>query len=114
MPTYEYLCDACGDRRDHFQSMTEKPLAKCPACGSRKYRRLIGAGAGILFKGSGFHQTDYRSSGYREAAAKESGAQSPAGESSGNSTGSSTGSNEGGSTKAAKPSKQPPAAPKGD
>ena len=60
MPTYEYECDACGHRMDAFQSITESPLRKCPACGRLKLRRLIGAGAAVLFKGSGFYVTDNR------------------------------------------------------
>jgi len=68
MPTYDYECDACGHRMELFQSITEKPKQKCPACGRRKLRRLIGAGGAVLFKGSGFYQTDYRSESYRSAA----------------------------------------------
>jgi putative FmdB family regulatory protein len=71
VPTYEYECDACGKRFEEFQSITAAPIRKCPMCGKRKVRRLIGAGAGIIFKGSGFYQTDYRSESYKSAAAKE-------------------------------------------
>lgn len=71
MPTYEYVCDACGHRFEKFQSMTAAPVKKCPEC-KGKTRRLIGTGGGVIFKGSGFYQTDYRSSGYREAHQKES------------------------------------------
>jgi putative FmdB family regulatory protein len=60
MPTYDYRCDACHHAFDAFQSITEAPLKKCPKCGKRKLRRLIGAGAGIIFKGSGFYETDYK------------------------------------------------------
>ncbi len=70
MPTYEYECLDCGHRFEQFQSITDKPLTRCPSCGKR-VRRRIGAGAGILFKGSGFYATDYRSSGYRQAARKD-------------------------------------------
>ena len=79
MPTYEYQCDACEHSFEEFQSFSDKPLTKCPQCGKRKLRRLIGTGAAILFKGSGFYQTDYRSESYtsaamaEEAAAKSSG-----------------------------------------
>jgi putative FmdB family regulatory protein len=66
MPTYEYECRKCGHRFEEFQSISEPPLKACPECGG-KVRRLIGSGAGILFKGSGFYQTDYRSSSYRKA-----------------------------------------------
>jgi putative FmdB family regulatory protein len=68
MPTYEYQCDACEHRFDEFQSMSEEPLKKCPACGKKKLRRLFGTGAAVLFKGSGFYQTDYRSASYNAAA----------------------------------------------
>ena len=71
MPTYEYECDACGERFEKFQSMSAALVRTCPACGKRKVRRLIGAGAGILFKGSGFYQTDYRSESYKKAAEKD-------------------------------------------
>ncbi len=68
MPTYDYECDACNHAFEEFQSMTDKPLKKCPKCGKPKLRRLIGTGAAILFKGSGFYQTDYRSESYKSAA----------------------------------------------
>ncbi len=71
MPTYEYQCQACGKRFDLFQPITAAPVRKCPSCGRNKVRRLIGPGAGVLFKGSGFYQTDYRSDAYRKAAQKE-------------------------------------------
>lgn len=68
MPTYEYRCDACSHEMEEFQSITAKPLKKCPACGKSKLKRLIGIGAGVIFKGSGFYETDYRSKGYSDAA----------------------------------------------
>jgi len=68
MPTYDYECDACQHAFEEFQSMMDKPLKKCPKCGKSKLRRLIGTGAAILFKGSGFYQTDYRSESYKSAA----------------------------------------------
>lgn len=68
MPTYDYRCKACGHALELFQSITEGPKRKCPACGRNQLERLIGAGAGILFKGSGFYQTDYRSAAYEKAA----------------------------------------------
>ena len=71
MPTYEYQCDACDHHFEKFQQITASPLRKCPQCGRRKLRRLIGAGAGVIFRGSGFYQTDYRSKSYREDAEKE-------------------------------------------
>lgn len=68
MPTYEYLCEACEHAFEQFQSITAKPVRKCPECGKMKVRRLIGTGAGIIFKGSGFYETDYRSKSYKDAA----------------------------------------------
>jgi len=73
MPTYDYLCEACDHRFELFQSITAHPKRKCPECGRRKLRRLIGPGAAIIFKGSGFYQTDYRSDSYRKKASSESG-----------------------------------------
>lgn len=72
MPTYDYVCDACKHAFEEFQSIMAKPMRKCPKCKANKLRRLIGAGAGIIFKGSGFYQTDYRSDSYKEAAKKDS------------------------------------------
>ncbi len=72
MATYEYECQACGHTLEELQSFSEKPLRKCPKCKKLKLRRLISAGAGVIFKGSGFYQTDYRSSEYKEKAKKES------------------------------------------
>jgi putative FmdB family regulatory protein len=60
MPTYDYVCDACGHAFEHFQSMAEKRLSTCPKCKKRKLVRQIGAGGGVIFKGSGFYQTDYK------------------------------------------------------
>ena len=71
MPTYDYRCEACGHTFDAFQSFSEKPLKKCPECGKQKLRRLIGTGAAVIFKGSGFYQTDYRSESYQSAAKAE-------------------------------------------
>jgi putative FmdB family regulatory protein len=71
MPTYDYICESCKYRFERFQSITAKPLRTCPVCGEKKAKRLIGAGAGIIFKGSGFYQTDYRSEGYKKAAESE-------------------------------------------
>ena len=68
MPTYEYCCDSCHHNFEEFQSMMEKPLQKCPKCGKKKLRRLFGCGAAILFKGSGFYETDHRSESYKSAA----------------------------------------------
>jgi putative FmdB family regulatory protein len=60
MPTYDYKCAACGHRFEAFQSITADALAKCPECGKKRLERLIGAGAAVIFKGSGFYQTDYK------------------------------------------------------
>ena len=60
MPTYEYVCDACGHPFERFQKMNEPPVRKCPECGRQKARRRISAGGGIVFKGPGFYATDYR------------------------------------------------------
>ena len=68
MPTYDYVCDACGHELELFQSMSESPKRKCPECGRLKLKRRIGAGGGILFRGSGFYQTDYRSDSYKSGA----------------------------------------------
>jgi len=68
MPTYDYVCDACEYAFEEFQSMTAKVLKKCPECGKLKLRRLIGTGAGVIFKGGGFYETDYRSDSYTKDA----------------------------------------------
>jgi putative FmdB family regulatory protein len=73
MPTYDYVCDGCGHAFELFQSMTEEPKKTCPKCKKKKLRRLIGAGAALVFKGSGFYKTDYRSESYKKGAAKDSG-----------------------------------------
>lgn len=65
MPTYEYKCEACGHAFEQFQSIMAKPTRKCPKCGKAKVRRLISTGGGMIFKGSGFYITDYRSEGYK-------------------------------------------------
>ena len=71
MPTYEYKCDACGHEFEVFHSISDKPLRRCPKCRRLKVRRLIGKGAGIIFKGSGFYQTDYRSESYNKQMKEE-------------------------------------------
>ena len=114
MPTYEYICDKCGHQFEKVQSISAKPLEICPEddCGQKRWgkgkvKRAISAGAGLIFKGSGFYITDYRSEKYKEAAKKDS---APA-----SSSGSEGKSAAGGETKAAspksenKPSKVPPA-----
>ncbi len=77
MPTYEYECQKCGNRFDLFQSIKDAPKKTCPTCKGR-VKRLLGTGAGLLFKGSGFYITDYRKPGYKEAAKKETSNPAPA------------------------------------
>ena len=85
MPTYEYLCSKCGHEFEKFQSIADKPLTVCPeelcaqkTWGRGKVKKKISAGAGLIFKGSGFYITDYRSDKYKEAAKKDSAAATPA------------------------------------
>src|SRR5688572_22951647 len=85
MPTYEYVCAKCGHEFETVQTMSAKPLAKCPEdlCAQKKWgrgavKRKIGGGAGLIFKGSGFYITDYRSEGYKQSGKKESEASKPA------------------------------------
>lgn len=72
MPTYDYECQACGETVEIFHPMSEEPRKKCPSCGKLKLKRQLGAGAGFLFKGSGFYITDYRSDDYKKKAKAES------------------------------------------
>ena len=67
MPTYDYECDGCGHRFELFQPISEEPKKKCPQCKKSRLRRLFGTGAALMFKGSGFYQTDYRSESYKKA-----------------------------------------------
>ena len=71
MPTYDYKCNACDHSLELFQHISDKPIKKCPACGKLKAERAIGAGSAVIFKGSGFYQTDYRSEEYKSKAKKE-------------------------------------------
>jgi putative FmdB family regulatory protein len=71
MPTYDYECDACGHEFELFQSISEPLKRKCPACNKQKLRRLFGTGAAVVFKGSGFYETDYRSESYKKGAEQE-------------------------------------------
>ena len=87
MPTYEYHCEKCGKNFEAFQSMRDEAFRECPKelCrkakwGHGKVKRLLGTGAGVIFKGSGFYTTDYRSASYKEAAKKESSSGSTGGE----------------------------------
>ena len=68
MPTYDYECDACGHTFELFQAITEGVKKKCPECKKLKLRRLFGTGAAVVFKGSGFYETDYRSESYKKGA----------------------------------------------
>jgi putative FmdB family regulatory protein len=103
MPTYDYVCDACGHVWEEFQSITSEPTSKCPECNKKKARRRIGPGAGIIFKGSGFYQTDYRSDSYKKSADADSKAAGGGGESKSegksDSKGSQSGSGSGGTEK---------------
>ncbi len=85
MPTYEYICDKCGHEFEKFQPIADKALARCPAdlCAKKRWgrgavKRKIGLGAGLIFKGTGFYITDYRSEGYKQAAKKDSDSAKPA------------------------------------
>ena len=80
MPTYEYECQKCEHHFEVFQSIKDAPKKTCPKCKGR-VKRLVGTGAGLLFKGSGFYITDYRKSSYKEAAKKDSSSATPAKES---------------------------------
>lgn len=71
MPTYDYVCEACGHAFEQFQSISEPELEKCPECKKKKLRRLMGTGAALMFKGSGFYTTDYRSESYKKSASAD-------------------------------------------
>ncbi|MFT4709098.1 MAG: putative FmdB family regulatory protein [Planctomycetota bacterium] len=71
MPTYDYICDACKHHVEIFHSMSEAPRKKCPACGKLKLARQIGSGGGVIFKGAGFYETEYRSESYKKGAEAE-------------------------------------------
>ncbi|RME71159.1 MAG: FmdB family transcriptional regulator [Verrucomicrobia bacterium] len=86
MPTYEYSCQSCNEVIEVFQSMRDEPLKECPKCGQPGVKRLIGRGAGIIFKGSGFYETDYK----RSSSAGGNGKSSSGGAASGSSNGPST------------------------
>lgn len=80
MPTYDYRCKACDHAFEKYQPITSKAIRKCPSCGASKVVRLLGRGSGVIFKGSGFYQTDYRSEAYKKAAAADIQKASPAGD----------------------------------
>ncbi|HUW20919.1 MAG TPA: zinc ribbon domain-containing protein [Sedimentisphaerales bacterium] len=73
MPTYEYVCGDCGYEFEQFQPITARALRKCPKCRKATLKRLIGIGSGVIFKGSGFYQTDYRSESYKSGEKSEKG-----------------------------------------
>lgn len=107
MPTYEYVCEACDHAFEEFQSISAKPLRKCPKCGKSRLKRLIGTGAGVIFKGSGFYQTDYRSESYKKAAKAETESASSASKSSDKAV--ESGSASSSTTKESAPAKTEPA-----
>ncbi len=94
MPTYDYRCSACEHQWEEFHSMSAKPIEKCPKCGKKKAKRMIGAGAGLIFKGSGFYLTDYRSDSYKKGAEAAKSAEAPSSSDSGSKS-----SGDGGSSK---------------
>jgi putative FmdB family regulatory protein len=98
VPTYEYECEACEKRHEEFQSITAPALKKCPHCGKNKLKRLIGTGAGFIFKGSGFYTTDYRSKEYQDKAKGESSSSKDSGGSSESKSDSKSDSKSSGST----------------
>ena len=99
MPTYEYRCHACDNKWEEFQSIKAEPTKKCPKCKKAKAERIISAGGGILFKGTGFYQTDYRSESYKKGAdaAKKASEGSSGSSDSGKSSSSESGKSSGGS-----------------
>ena len=110
MPTYAYECESCGHGFEKFQNMSASSLRKCPECGERKLQRLIGPGAGIIFKGSGFYETDYRSDSYKDGAKKDKPADSSGGKPEAKSGGSKSGDSKSGGSKSgdSKPSASKP------
>jgi len=105
MPTYDYECDHCGHKFELFQSIKDEPIRKCPECKKLKLRRLFGTGAALMFKGSGFYTTDYRSDSYKKAAKADSSSKSSESSSSKSSSESkSSGSSSGGDKSAKKSS----------
>jgi putative FmdB family regulatory protein len=106
MPTYDYVCDSCQHEFEEFESIKADPQTVCPECTQPKLRRKIGAGAAIIFKGSGFYQTDYRSESYKQRAkADQPGGSSSTSTSTTTSTTTSTSTSTSGSTSTPAPSK---------
>jgi putative FmdB family regulatory protein len=102
MPTYDYICDACEHSWELFQKITDDPVKKCPECGKKKAVRQFGTGAAIMFKGSGFYETDYRSDSYKKSAEADKSKTSASKDSKASST-----SSEKKSSGADKPAKKP-------
>jgi len=96
MPTYDYQCDGCGHRFEEFQYFSEEPLKVCPKCQAETLRRLFGTGAAVLFKGSGFYETDYRSDSYKAAAKAETDSKGTSSGTGGTNGATSTGSSDAG------------------
>jgi putative FmdB family regulatory protein len=109
MPTYDYICDSCGHEFEAYEPITSAPRADCPECRVPKLRRKIGPGAAILFKGSGFYQTDYRSESYKKAAQADKSSSEPA-----KSTGDSKTTSDSASAPKGEPVKAAPNSPKSD
>src|SRR2546423_12687395 len=115
MPTYGYRCSSCGYEFERFHSIMAEPIKRCPECGKAKVKRLLGTGAGILFKGSGFYTTDYRSESYKDKAKADTGAAPAAeGDKKSSSEASSTESKDKPATSEKKESKTPAAEPKAE
>jgi putative FmdB family regulatory protein len=112
MPTYDYECDACQHKFELYQSISADPEKKCPSCKKMKLRRLIGTGAAVVFKGSGFYQTDYRSDSYKKSAAADS--KSPSSESKSDSSAATSSETKSSDTPASKPAESKPATPSSD
>lgn len=91
MPTYDYVCDACGHQFEAFESIRTDPQTVCPSCQEAKLRRKIGPGAAILFKGTGFYQTDYRSDNYKQRAKEDKAPSASTGSSSSSASSSTSG-----------------------
>src|SRR5687768_8947951 len=105
MPTYDYECDACGHKQEVFQNISDPLLEKCPKCKKKKYRRLFGAGAAVIFKGSGFYTTDYRPESYTKAASADKPSDSAASSTSDSSTSAAKSETSKGESKPAAPAK---------
>jgi putative FmdB family regulatory protein len=98
MPTYDYECNACGHQFELFQGINDPIKRKCPECGRLKLQRLFGTGAAVVFKGSGFYETDYRSADYKKAAAADKKSQESSKEKSTDTKSKSSGENKSSST----------------